>query len=180
MGPGKYVAPHLRSHHGDKSAEYAQVRLLNRLSETNVESITVEISTLFHSVAVLVLKFWLLIMWDPFDVSLELFLSYESYALLDLDDLGFCYSTAAGTRTTTTGPLTATVVFNTSVPNFLHALQNVLSELIYDFLIMLGKQLTEVDVSTVLTVLQCCGMNCEWMILYCAADKEVATEVKSR
>lgn len=29
------------------------------------------------------------------------------------------------------------------------------SELIYDFLIVLSKQLTEVDVSTILTVLQC-------------------------
>ncbi|CAN1183393.1 Nucleolar MIF4G domain-containing protein 1 [Linum perenne] len=33
------------------------------------------------------------------------------------------------------------------------------SDLIYDFLIMLSKRLTEVDVSTILTVLQCCGMK---------------------
>lgn len=33
------------------------------------------------------------------------------------------------------------------------------SELIYDFLIIRGKRLTEVDVSTVLTVLQYCGMK---------------------
>lgn len=29
------------------------------------------------------------------------------------------------------------------------------SDLIYDFLIMLSKRLTEVDVSTILTILQC-------------------------
>ncbi|XVF06643.1 hypothetical protein REPUB_Repub06bG0067700 [Reevesia pubescens] len=33
------------------------------------------------------------------------------------------------------------------------------SNLIYDFLIMLSKRLTEIDVSTILTVLQCCGMK---------------------
>ncbi|KAF2288132.1 hypothetical protein GH714_004591 [Hevea brasiliensis] len=33
------------------------------------------------------------------------------------------------------------------------------SDLIYDFLIMLSKRLTEIDVSTILTVLQCCGMK---------------------
>ncbi|KAL6521246.1 hypothetical protein OROGR_017815 [Orobanche gracilis] len=52
---GKYIAPHLRSHGGNESSEYAQLRkkvrgLLNRLSETNVESITGEISNLFPSV----------------------------------------------------------------------------------------------------------------------------------
>ncbi|KAB1213037.1 Nucleolar MIF4G domain-containing protein 1 [Morella rubra] len=33
------------------------------------------------------------------------------------------------------------------------------SELIYEFLIMLSKRLTEIDVSTILTTLQCCGMK---------------------
>ncbi|KAJ8428821.1 hypothetical protein Cgig2_021076 [Carnegiea gigantea] len=33
------------------------------------------------------------------------------------------------------------------------------SDLIYDFLIKLSKRLTEIDVSTILTVLQCCGMK---------------------
>ncbi|KAJ6379859.1 hypothetical protein OIU76_016506 [Salix suchowensis] len=33
------------------------------------------------------------------------------------------------------------------------------SDLIYDFLIMLSKRLREIDVSTILTVLNCCGMK---------------------
>lgn len=33
------------------------------------------------------------------------------------------------------------------------------SDLIYDFLITLSKRLTEIDVSTILTILQCCGMK---------------------
>ncbi|KDP39671.1 hypothetical protein JCGZ_02691 [Jatropha curcas] len=33
------------------------------------------------------------------------------------------------------------------------------SDLIYDFLIMLSKRLEEIDVSTILTLLQCCGMK---------------------
>nr|DAD22690.1 TPA_asm: hypothetical protein HUJ06_024153 [Nelumbo nucifera] len=33
------------------------------------------------------------------------------------------------------------------------------SDLIYDFLIMLSKRLMEMDVSTILTILQCCGMK---------------------
>lgn len=52
-GSGKYVVPRLKSLKGNESTEYAQFRiqvkgLLNRLSETNVESVTGEISTLFH------------------------------------------------------------------------------------------------------------------------------------
>ncbi|THF94372.1 hypothetical protein TEA_014828 [Camellia sinensis var. sinensis] len=33
------------------------------------------------------------------------------------------------------------------------------SDLIYDFMIMLSKRLMEIDASTILTILQCCGMN---------------------
>ncbi|VFQ95346.1 unnamed protein product [Cuscuta campestris] len=33
------------------------------------------------------------------------------------------------------------------------------SDLIYDFLVMLSKRLTEADVATILSVLQCCGMK---------------------
>ncbi|CAK7341495.1 unnamed protein product [Dovyalis caffra] len=50
----KYVAPHLRSLSGNESEEHIQIRrrvrgLLNRLSESNVESITGEMSTIFCS-----------------------------------------------------------------------------------------------------------------------------------
>lgn len=38
------------------------------------------------------------------------------------------------------------------------------SDLIYDFLIMLSKRLLEIDVSTILTILQC-----KSLILFCSA-----------
>ncbi|XP_048225586.1 nucleolar MIF4G domain-containing protein 1 homolog [Ricinus communis] len=49
----KYVAPHLRSHVGKESEEQARIRrrirgLLNRLSESNVESVTGEMTTIFR------------------------------------------------------------------------------------------------------------------------------------
>jgi len=52
---GKYVPPSLRASSNSESEEIAQMRrrvrgLLNRLSESNVESITQEIATLFRSI----------------------------------------------------------------------------------------------------------------------------------
>lgn len=53
--PTKYVAPHLRSRAGNELEEHSQIRrqvrgLLNRLSESNVESITGEMSVLMRSI----------------------------------------------------------------------------------------------------------------------------------
>lgn len=52
--PEKYVAPHLRSRAGNEPEEHSQIRrrvrgLLNRLSESNVESITGDLSAIFRS-----------------------------------------------------------------------------------------------------------------------------------
>ncbi|KAL5169705.1 hypothetical protein HKD37_11G031563 [Glycine soja] len=46
----KYIAPHLRACAGNKPEEYTQIRirLLNRLFESNVESITGELSLIFQ------------------------------------------------------------------------------------------------------------------------------------
>ncbi|KAF8402006.1 hypothetical protein HHK36_012957 [Tetracentron sinense] len=54
-GNAKYVAPHLRFRAGHESEQYSQIRrrvrgLLNRLSESNVESVTEEISSIFRDV----------------------------------------------------------------------------------------------------------------------------------
>ncbi|KAK3002478.1 hypothetical protein RJ639_022122 [Escallonia herrerae] len=54
-GHAKYVAPQLRSRIGNESEENSQIRrrirgLLNRLSESNVEAVTGEVSTIFQSV----------------------------------------------------------------------------------------------------------------------------------
>ncbi|KAI3443378.1 hypothetical protein Pfo_000043 [Paulownia fortunei] len=175
MGPGRYVAPHLRSHGGNESAEYAQVRkrvrgLLNRLSETNVESITGEVSTLFHSVGRSV---------GSQIVSEEVVASCsggprgnEQYAavfaafvagmacLVGIDfgakllaRLALCFEEEY-LKEDNLSLRNLTLLFS-----YLYVFGLCSSELIYDFLIMLGKRLTEVDVSTVLTVLQCCGMK---------------------
>ncbi|PNY14957.1 nucleolar MIF4G domain protein [Trifolium pratense] len=52
---GKYIAPHLRARAGNEPEEHTQIRrrvrgLLNRISESNVESITGELSLIFQSV----------------------------------------------------------------------------------------------------------------------------------
>ncbi|KAG8376867.1 hypothetical protein BUALT_Bualt09G0108700 [Buddleja alternifolia] len=175
VAPGKYVAPHLRSHGGSESAEIAQVRkrlrgLLNRLSETNVESITGEISTLFHSVGRGV---------GTQIVSEEVVASCsggprgnEQYAavfasfvagmacLVGIDfgakllaRLAKCFEEEYS-KEDNLSLRNLTLLFS-----YLYVFGVCSSELIYDFLIMLSKRLTEVDVSTVLTVLQCCGMK---------------------
>ncbi|EEF36696.1 sgd1p, putative [Ricinus communis] len=110
----KYVAPHLRSHVGKESEEQAQIRrrirgLLNRLSESNVESVTGEMTTIFR---------------DEYQKEDNLSLRNLTLLLSFLCTFGVCSS-----------------------------------DLIYDFLILLSKRLTETDVSTILTVLQCCGMK---------------------
>lgn len=55
VAPQKYVAPHLRSRAGNEPEEHSQIRrrvrgLLNRLSESNVESITGDLSAIFRSI----------------------------------------------------------------------------------------------------------------------------------
>ncbi|KAL8480332.1 hypothetical protein ACS0TY_027032 [Phlomoides rotata] len=173
--PGKYVAPHLRSHGGNESAEHAQARkrvrgLLNRLSETNVESITGEISALFHSVGRAV---------GSQILSEEVVASCsggprgnEQYAavfaafvagmacLVGIDfgaKLLACLATSFEEEYLKEDNLSLRNL--TLLLSYLYVFGVCSSELIYDFLIMLGKRLTEVDVSTVLTVLQCCGMK---------------------
>ncbi|KAK6131650.1 hypothetical protein DH2020_034664 [Rehmannia glutinosa] len=175
LATGKYVAPHLRSHGGNESAEHAQLRkrirgLLNRLSETNVESIAGEISTLYHSVGRSV---------GSQIVSEEVVASCsggprgnEQYAavfaafvagmacLVGVDfgakllaRLAKCFEEEY-LKEDNLSLRNLTLLFS-----YLYVFGLCSSELIYDFLIMLGKRLTEVDVSTVLTVLQCCGMK---------------------
>ncbi|CAN1352340.1 Nucleolar MIF4G domain-containing protein 1 [Linum perenne] len=110
----KYIAPHLRSQAGDESEDLTQTRrrvrgLLNRLSESNIESVTGEMTTIFRD-------------------------EYRKEDNLSLRNL-------------------------TLLLSYLYIFGVCSSDLIYDFLIMLSKRLTEVDVSTILTVLQCCGMK---------------------
>ncbi|XP_052728744.1 uncharacterized protein LOC108329092 isoform X2 [Vigna angularis] len=110
---GKYIAPHLRARAGNEPEEHTQIRrrvrgLLNRLSESNVESVTGELSLIFQSVA----------------------RSVASQILTE-EVLASCAGGPRGNQ----------------------------HDLIYDFLVMLSKRLTETDVSIILALLQCCGMK---------------------
>ncbi|KAL0308259.1 UNVERIFIED_CONTAM: Nucleolar MIF4G domain-containing protein 1 [Sesamum radiatum] len=174
MGGGKYVAPHLRSL-GNESAEYAQVRkrvrgLLNRLSETNVESITGEISTLFHSVGRSVGSQIITeeviascsggprgneqyaAVFAAFTAGMACLVGIDFGAKL-LACLAKCFEEEY-LKEDNLSLRNLTLLFS-----YLYVFGLCSSELIYDFLIMLGKRLTEVDVSTVLTILQSCGMK---------------------
>ncbi|MBA0590839.1 hypothetical protein Gorai_019529 [Gossypium raimondii] len=181
---GKYVAPHLRSQTKNESEEQTRMRrrvrgLLNRLSESNVESITGEMATIFRSVSRSV-----------------------SSQIISEEVLASCYNGPRGNeqlRATLPLSLHAAVfaafiagmaslvgvdfsaklmallakIFeeeylkedNLSLRNLTLLLSYLCifgvcsCDLIYDFLIMLSKRLTEIDVSTILTVLQCCGMK---------------------
>ncbi|KAL6575184.1 hypothetical protein OROMI_012469 [Orobanche minor] len=198
VNTGKYIAPHLRSHGGNESSEYAQFRkrvrgLLNRLSETNVESITGEISNLFPSVGRTVGSQIVCeevvascsggprgneqyaAIFAAFVGGLACLVGMEFGAKL-LARLAKCFEDEY-LKEDNLSLRNLTLLFSylyvfricSRIPRLLdvcklndHIERNTPSgscELIYDFLIMLGKRLTEVDVSTVLTVLQCCGMK---------------------
>lgn len=168
----KYIAPHLRR---NESEEYAQIRrrlrgLLNRLSESNVESVTGQISAMFHSVGRSVGS----------QLIGEEVLSFccggprgnEQYASVFA---AFVAGMACSVGVDFGAKLIASLAKsfedeyvkedNLSLRNltlllsYLYKFGVCSSDLIYDFMITLSKRLTEVDVSTILTVLQSCGMR---------------------
>ncbi|KAI8541810.1 hypothetical protein RHMOL_Rhmol08G0091000 [Rhododendron molle] len=171
----KYVAPHLRSRTRNESEEYSQIRrrvrgLLNRLSESNVESTTGEMSTIFRSVARSV---------GSQIITEEVLASCsggprgnEQYAAVFA---AFVAGMASLVGIDFGAKLLASLAKcfedeyleedNLSLRNltlllsYLYIFGVCSSDLIYDFMIMLSKRLREIDVSTILTILQCCGMN---------------------
>lgn len=172
---GKYIAPHLRSQAGNNSEEHIQIRrrvrgLLNRLSESNVESITGEISMVFQSVSRAVAS-------EIFSEEVLASCSggprgNEQYAAVFA---AFVAGMACMVGIDFGARLMASLAQsfedeylkedNLSLRNLSLLLSYLCifgvcsSDLIYDFLIKLSKRLTEIDVSTILTVLQCCGMK---------------------
>ncbi|KAK4351104.1 hypothetical protein RND71_030417 [Anisodus tanguticus] len=171
----KYVAPGLRSRLGSESEEYAQIRrrlrgLLNRMSEANVESITSEISTIYQTVGRT---------FGSQIISEEVLASCsrgprgnEQYAAVFA---AFVAGMACLVGMDFGAKLLASLAKcfedeylnedNLSVRNltlllsYLYTFGVCSSDLVYDFLVTLSKRLTEVDVSTILTVLQACGMK---------------------
>ncbi|KAI7993104.1 Nucleolar MIF4G domain-containing protein 1 [Camellia lanceoleosa] len=171
----KYVAPHLRSRVEKESEEFSQIRrrvrgLLNRMSESNVESVTSEISTIFHSVARHVGS----------QVITEEVLASCSGGPRGNEQYAAVFAAFVAGMTSLVGmdfgaKLLASLAKcfedeyleedNLSLRNvtlllsYLYIFGVCSSDLIYDFMIMLSKRLMEIDVSTILTILQCCGMN---------------------
>ncbi|GMP84475.1 hypothetical protein CsSME_00037991 [Camellia sinensis var. sinensis] len=158
----KYVAPHLRSRVAKESEEFSQIRrrvrgLLNRMSESNVESVTREISTIFRSVA-----------RDTGSklITEEVLASCsggpcgnEQYAAVFA---AFVAGMASLVGIDFGAKLLASLAKCFEQPHYAKQAVPLLiffSDLIYDFMIMLSKRLMEIDASTILTILQCCGMN---------------------
>ncbi|KAJ0014771.1 hypothetical protein Pint_20049 [Pistacia integerrima] len=210
----KYVPPHLRSRAGNESEEHSQIRrrvrgLLNRLSESNVESITGEMSTIFLSVgrsvgskiiseevlascssgprgneqyaavfAAFVAGMACLVGID-FSAKLmaSLAQSFEN-EYLKKDNLSLRNLTLLLSYLCIFGVFsrmwhhdhvsgnclespTPTVLDSEDLTGGAYPRTGLEPriELIYDFLIMLSKRLAEIDVSTILTILQCCGIK---------------------
>ncbi|KAK9943043.1 hypothetical protein M0R45_008667 [Rubus argutus] len=173
--PTKYVAPHLRSRAGNELEEHSQIRrqvrgLLNRLSESNVESITGEMSVLMRSI--------------PHGIASQIFgeevLASCAHGPRGNEQHAAVFAAFVAGMASSVGidfgaKLMALLAKtfedeyhkedNISLRNITLLLSQLCifgvcsSELIYDFLIVLSKRLTEIDVSTILTVLQCCGMK---------------------
>ncbi|GMI79038.1 hypothetical protein like AT5G17930 [Hibiscus trionum] len=174
-GSGKYVAPHLRSRARNESEEETRMRrrirgLLNRLSESNVESITGELATIFRSISRSV---------STQIISEEVLASCHNGPRGNEQHAAVFAAFVAGMACLVGMDFSAKLMAllakifeeeylkedNLSLRNLTLLLSYLCifgvcsSDLIYDFLIMLSKRLTEIDVSTILTVLQCCGMK---------------------
>ncbi|CAN4089360.1 unnamed protein product [Withania somnifera] len=171
----KYVAPRMRSRLGSESEEYAQIRrrlrgLLNRMSEANVESITSEISTIYQTVG----------RTFGYEIIIEEVLASCSRGPRGNEQHAAVFAAFVAGMACLVGmdfgaKLLASLAKcfedeylnedNLSVRNltlllsYLYTFGVCSSDLIYDFLVTLSKRLTEVDVSTILTVLQACGMK---------------------
>ncbi|KAJ4839289.1 hypothetical protein Tsubulata_035582, partial [Turnera subulata] len=171
----KYVAPHMRSSAGNESEEHIQIRrrvrgLLNRLSESNVESVTGEVATIFRSVT---RNVGTKIIGDEVVAACSSGpRGNEQYAAVFA---AFVAGMACSVGMDFSAKLLASLAKSfedeylkkddlslrnlTLLLSYLYIFGVFSSDMVYDFLIMLSKRLTEIDVATILTVLQCCGMK---------------------
>ncbi|CAL5193134.1 unnamed protein product [Lathyrus oleraceus] len=172
---GKYIAPHLRARAGNEPEEHTQIRrrvrgLLNRISESNVESITGELSLIFQSVARSVAS---QIMIEETLASCSggprgnkqyaaVFAAFVAgMACLVGMDFGakFMASFAKCFEDEYHKEDNLSLRNIALLLSYLCIFEVCSSDLVFDFLVMLSKRLTEVDVSIILTVLQSCGMK---------------------
>ncbi|KAM0855562.1 hypothetical protein ACQ4PT_049683 [Festuca glaucescens] len=175
VSKAKYVPPSLRAIPSSEAEEISVLRqrvrgLLNRLSESNVESITQEIAALFRSV--------------PRGVGCQLIgdevlascsrgpRGNEQYAavfaafvagmtcLVGMDFSAKILSALAKSFEDEYSKDDGLSLRNiTLLLSYLCIFDVIASGIVYDLLSVLSKRLTELDVSTVLTILQCCGMK---------------------
>ncbi|PKA54730.1 hypothetical protein AXF42_Ash000565 [Apostasia shenzhenica] len=171
----KYIAPHLRACSRSESEEHAQVRrrvrgLLNRLSESNVESITGEVAEIFQTVT---RSAGCEIIGEEVVAScVEGPRGNEHYAAVFA---AFVAGLACLVGIDFSAKLIVSVAKSfedeyhkedglslrnlTLLLSFFYIFGICSSDLIYDLLDVLSQRLTELDVSTILTFLQCCGMK---------------------
>ncbi|KAI3877389.1 hypothetical protein MKX03_026446 [Papaver bracteatum] len=170
----KYVAPHLRPA-ANESEDFTRARrqvrgLLNRLSESNVESITGEISTILRTVS---RSFGAQIITEEVLASCSrgprgneqyaaIFASFVAgMACMVGVDLGakLIASVAKAFEDEFLNEDNLSLRNLTLLLSYLCIFGVCASDLIYDFLSILSKRLREIDVSIILTILQCCGMK---------------------
>ncbi|KAD3338678.1 hypothetical protein E3N88_34199 [Mikania micrantha] len=173
--PAKYVPPQLRSMSRNESEEYSQIRkrvrgLLNRLGESNVEGITGEMSSIFQSIS----------RADGAQIISEEILTSCSGGPRGNEQYAAVFAALVSGLACLVGidfgaKLLASLARcfedeyqkedNLSLRNltlflsYLYIFGVCSSDLVYDFMMMLSSRLTEVDVSTILTVLNCSGMR---------------------
>ncbi|XP_043720037.1 nucleolar MIF4G domain-containing protein 1 isoform X2 [Telopea speciosissima] len=174
-GKRKYVPPQQRSLVRNESDEYTQFRrsvkgLLNKLSESNLESITKEMSTIFRmasrSVASQIISEEILGFCSQGPRGNEQFAAvFAAFVAGMACSVGMDFSAKLLASLAKLFEDEYQKGDNLSLRNLTLLLSYLCifgvcaSDLIYDFLILLGKRLMEVDVSTILTILQCCGMK---------------------
>ncbi|XP_037487774.1 nucleolar MIF4G domain-containing protein 1-like [Triticum dicoccoides] len=175
VSKAKYVPPSLRAISSSESEEISLLRrrvrgLLNRLSESNVESITQEVAAIFRSV--------------PRGIGCQLIgdevlascsrgpRGNEQYAavfaafiagmtcLVGMDFSAKILSSLAKSFEDEHSKDDGLSVRNLMLLfSYLCIFDVIACDLVYDLLSVLSERLTELDVSTVLTILQCCGMK---------------------
>ncbi|KAK1297302.1 hypothetical protein QJS10_CPB15g02149 [Acorus calamus] len=171
----KYVPPHLVSRGRDESEEHASIRrrvrgLLNRLSGSNVESITEEISTILQSVGRSV--GYQMITEEVLASCSKGPRGNEQYAavfasfivgmscLVGVDFSAKLIASLAKSFEDEYSRDDSLSLRNlTLLLTYLYIFGVCSSDLIYDLLDVLTKRLTELDVSTTLTILDCSGMK---------------------
>ncbi|QCD97374.1 nucleolar MIF4G domain-containing protein 1 [Vigna unguiculata] len=172
---GKYIAPHLRARAGNEPEEHTQIRrrvrgLLNRLSESNVESVTGELSLIFQTVArsigsqILTEEVLASCSGGPrgnqqYAATFAAFVAGMA-CLVGVDfSAKFLASFAKCFEDEYNKEDNLSLRNLTLLLSYLCIFGVCSSDLIYDFLVMLSKRLTETDVSIILALLQCCGMK---------------------